>query len=401
MQSDTFSAVDPLPFYHPLAPVQNLMLRDSMAEPDAGHHVEQLEITFSSQLALTQVDAAWRATVASCEVLRTTFKRTDHRRFAHDPAMALPEIAIHTADSRSHSEWLEEDRLNRLAGPGRVPWRTAFWPDSRRWVWTFHHALLDGRSITRILRVFLTHLEGKPCENLALSIWPPPSEKAVEIATEAFRRIRRHCPIPRWPHDTSLDADPAVRNLGRETSEKLKLRATAIQVSAATVVTWAWGQALADFLGTDAVLVEQLRAGAPQPGCAGFTMHVLPLMIRRGSAAALPDMRAELAAMRAFETVSPEDFPPFVYPDTAEAPVIMVEHATIAHDLGDHPLLESVTLHERPADFPSATAFLSPDLRLKVEGPHRHALLARWRAVLEHPDFSIAGDHRAAARVRR
>ena len=223
----------------------------------------------------------------------------------------------------------------------------------------------------------------------------------MELATRTFRRIRRECPNPLWPRDPSLDAGPAVLHLGGNAAAALTGQAAAIRVSAATVVTWAWGQALADFLDTDAVLVEQVRAGPPQPASAGFTMHVLPLMIRRGPAAGLPDFRAELLAMRGYEPVSPDDFPPGVYPDSADAPVIMVEHETLAHALRGHPLLKSVTLHERPAGFPSATAFLRPDLALKVEGPHRHALLARWSAVLAHPDFSIAGVRTAAGRVRR
>ncbi len=400
VRSDTFPAVDHLP-YHPLAPVQNIMLRDSLAEPDGGHHVEQLEVTFSRRLDPARVEGAWRATLASCEVLRTAFEVTADGRLGQFQVATLPVMEIHAADSRSHPMGLEDDHLRPLLGPGRVPWRTGFWPDSRRWLWTFHHALLDGRSITRILKVFLTHLEGKPCGNLATSIWNPPTAAAVETATETFRRIRRDCPTPLWPHDPSLDAGPAVCRLGRETLESLENRAAVLNVTAATVVTWAWGQALAGFLGQEAVLVEQIRAGAPQPASAGFAMHVLPLMIRRSAAAALPDFRAELLAMRAFETVSALDFPPGIYPDTADAPVIMVEHATLAHALGEHPLIESVTLHERPADFPSAAAFLRPDLRLKVEGPHRHDLLARWGAVLKHPDFCIAGVRGPAARVRR
>jgi hypothetical protein len=384
-----------------LAPVQQMMLRDSWAEPTAGHHVEQLEILFSRRLEVARVEAAWRATTASCEVLRTAFRQSGNRPPEQRPVATFPEMEIHSTAPPSRREWLEEDRLRPLLHPERVPWRSAFWPEKQRWLWTFHHALLDGRSITRILHGFLAHLENKPCGNLARSIWYPPSEKSVKIATETFQRIRRECPSPQWPPDLSSDSRPAVRRLGSGFAESLKKRAYAAKVTAATVVTWAWGQALADFLGTDAVLVEQIRTGAPQPASAGFTMHVLPLMIRRESADALPDFRAELLAMRTFETVSPEDFPENTYPETADAPVIMVEHETLAHALRDHPLIESITLHERPADFPSANAFLHPIPLLKVEGPHRHELLTRWCAVLESPDFCIAGVRTAAGKVRQ
>jgi hypothetical protein len=112
-------------------------------------------------------------------------------------------------------------------------------------------------------------------------------------------------------------------------------------------------------------------------------MNVLPLMIPRSPVTALPALRSELLSMRRFESVSPEDFPPGIYPDTEAAPVIMVERSTLRHALGHPELIESVTLHEHPASIPSATAFLLPDLRLEVEGPHRHALLDRWSTVLK------------------
>lgn len=359
------------------------MLQDSMAEPDAGHHVEQLEITFSRPLKIARANAAWSATIAACEVLRTAFIETEDNRFSRYQPTSFPETEIHTALPLYKELWLNHDRLRPLLAPDRVPWRTAFWPDSRRWLWSFHHALLDGRSITRILRTFLTHMEQKPGDRLALSVWQPPSAAAVASATETFRRIRQECPPPVWPPDFSSDPGPAIHDLGHTVLGRLETLALEMKITTATAVIWAWGQALVELLGTNSVVVEQIRAGVPQPGCAGFSMHILPVMIPRSSVAALPDFRNELLTMRKFEAVSPQDFPSEIYPNTSDAPVIMVEHETLAHAFRDHPLLESVTLHERPASFPSATAFLSPDLQLKVEGPHRHTLLNHWCAKLK------------------
>jgi hypothetical protein len=61
----------------------------------------------------------------------------------------------------------------------------------------------------------------------------------------------------------------------------------------------------------------------------------------------------------------------------------MVERSTLRHALGHPELIESVNLCENPAGYPAATAFLLPDLCLEVQGPHRHALLKRWCAVLK------------------
>ncbi len=376
------------------------MLADSLSDPSAGHHVEQLEITFSEEMEPTRVAAAWRSTVAACAVLQTCFAISHASPQGQHVVKDVPEMEILDLNSDLLDSWREADRRQPLLAKDCVPWRTAYWPAQRRWCWTFHHALLDGRSITRILQVFLTYLAGERSTKLAQSIWSPPSPESVKVATETLLRIRRKCPEPEWPHDAATTQQPAIRRMGHAFAESLKTRATTLGTTAATLVIGGWGHALTGFLNTDSVLVEQLRAGAPQPQTAGFTMHVLPLMIRRG-ASHLPELRADLLAMRRFETVSPDDFARGIYPDMAAAPVIMVEHSTLSHALRHHPLLETAKLRERPATYSSASAFLRPDLEMKVEGPHRHDLLARWCDALESLDFGIAETRTTAGRVRR
>ena len=56
-----------------LAPLQRVMLRDSLAEGDAGHHVEQVEIVFAPGAWRDRVAASWAETVARTEALRIAF----------------------------------------------------------------------------------------------------------------------------------------------------------------------------------------------------------------------------------------------------------------------------------------------------------------------------------------
>ena len=56
-----------------LAPLQRVMLRDSLAAGDAGHHVEQVEIVLAPGAMRQRVAAAWAETVARTAALRTAF----------------------------------------------------------------------------------------------------------------------------------------------------------------------------------------------------------------------------------------------------------------------------------------------------------------------------------------
>ncbi|MEO5914632.1 MAG: hypothetical protein ABIS50_10395 [Luteolibacter sp.] len=369
-----------------LAPLQEVMLRDSFHAPREGYHVEQVEIVLARDFPPARITAAWEETVTVSEALRTTFDFKNGIPTGFHTALVFPAMEVSAELPASWEDWRESDRCRPLLFPEVVPWRIVYWPHKRKLVWTFHHVLLDGRSITRILRGFLARLAGNSAEALPLSRWQAPSAESVAIAAGIFHesarllgvadfKIRDHPSCPR----------PAVRRLGNEFAKSLHARATEIETTAATLVIWAWGQAMAEFSGADAVLIEQVRAGAPQPGTAGFTMNLLPLVVRRSGIEALPDFHRDLLALRRIESVSFNDFAADIYPDV-DAPgtsMIMVEHGTLQHAVGESELTESIVLHERKGESLMATAHLLPDLRLEVEGPKRHDLLAAWIEQLE------------------
>ena len=339
----------------PLAPLQRVMLRDSLAEPGAGHHVEQAEIRFARGVTSARVRAAWAETVARTEALRVAFTLDE---FGFEPAVSV-ELAV---AGTGWEDGRASDRQRPLLEPRRVPWRAVYWPEDRRFLWTFHHALLDGRSIVRVLQNFIQRVGGGTGETLALARWNPPSREEVTLARALFSEIP---PPPKFTKPGDADG-PAVRHLGRPSD----------QIDAPFLIG-AWGRASAEAAGVETVWVEQVRAGAPQPGTAGFTMNTLPLRLGGGESTA--GLRARLHAMRAIERVSAEDFPPGEFPEGGS--VIMIERATPAH-LAAGDVVESLILHEAKGETLLATAFLLPDLRLEVEGPDRHELLRRWVKAL-------------------
>lgn len=373
------STSDPLP----LAPLQEIMLRDSLTVPAGGYHVEQVEIVLQRDLAKSRVAEAWADTVAATEALRTGFSFTNGIHPVCHIAPNFPGLEIHSTAPACMEAWLLADRCRAILFPDRVPWRMVFWPAQRRLVWTFHHALLDGRSIARVVSSFLTRLSGGVAVILPVSCWQPPCRDSIARGVAMFREIPSELAAVKLTEDPSPPME-ATRSLGNHFLTLLAEIASKMDASAATLVTWAWGQAMAGYLRVDAVLVEQVRAGAPHPGTAGFTMNVLPLLILRSGPEGLAAFHDNLRAMRQIEAVSPGDFEAGVFPDVDSQGVstIMVEHATLAHAVGHEEMLESIKLYERKADALMATAHLLPDFHLEVEGPHRHDLLARWIEIL-------------------
>ncbi|MGL4400677.1 MAG: hypothetical protein ACRCXD_12470 [Luteolibacter sp.] len=370
-----------------LAPLQRVMLRDSLAEEAAGHHVEQLEIRFAAGEWRDRVASSWAETVARTEVLRLSFSIENREPRSMESAWPLPILELRETSPTDWHAWLTDDRHLPLLAPRQAPWRAVYWPHDGRFLWTFHHALLDGRSITRVLRSFLAGVSGGVPKNLALAQWHPPDARSLALAERIFRED-----FPPLSPEESVpcvaDDGPASRILGSVFRERLERRALTLDSTAATLLIWAWGQALAKESGTNAVVVEQVRTGAPQIGTAGFTMLTLPVCIPRVAGGseekALRDFRAHLLDLRAIEGVSPADFPTGVYPDVDRpgSSVIMVEHAT-PEDLPGADFVHSVVLHEAEGETLTATAHLFPDLRLKVEGPGRSVLLDGWLRELE------------------
>jgi Condensation domain len=379
----------------PLAPLQRVMLRDSLAFPRAGHHVEQVEIRFSAQADPARVVSAWRDTVAATDALRMVF--LIDRDEVSDWKSAKPNIMLECdLPFPGHWDaWLTAERCRDLLVADQVPWRSVFWPKERRFVWTFHHALLDGRSITRVLRAFLDRVEGRAAPHLALSRWLPPDRETKAAGEELFRRIFVEIETPgSMPPDFSADHGAAVRCLGAHFAERLDKIATSLEITTATLLIAAWGQALAKAAGTDSLVVEQLRAGVPQEGTAGFTLCLLPLPVRRVGSGTLRELRARSLDLRRVETMAAEDFPPGVFPevDGPWGSVIMIERGTLQHLIGERDTVASLSLHERQGDSLMATAHLQPDLRLEVEGPGRHELLDSWIDVLVQLEL---GNHSA------
>lgn len=375
----------------PLAPLQRTMLSDSLENPATTHHVEQVKIEFSRDFNAAVIASAWQETVAATAALQIGFRVENEIAIGMEPVATPGALSLEMEEPTSFAEWLELDRRRSLLNPGVVPWRAVYWPRSHRWVWTFHHALLDGRSIARILQGFLARLAGTPAIPLTFTHWQSPTAAEIAAAGHFFQSKSVN------PSNTliaNFSHGSASRCLGAKMLGKLERRAAKENVTAATAITWAWGQAMATATNAAAVLIEQVRAGLPPPNSAGFTMHTLPLFVSRcendpaGNWDSIRALRTNILTMRDFEAVSAADFPSGIFPDLRHpaVSVIMVERGTLAWQIGagepSNPAT-SVTLHESSEQSQLACAFMRPDFALQVEGSTANALLEIWSAKIE------------------
>lgn len=381
-----------------ISPLQQAMLRDTLAH-GGGRNVEQVEIRFSPRVTPERVLDAWRETVGETAALRMGFVFEDGDPSGMCESNVEPRVRIEEEDPQSFEEWLARDRVEELDLEGGPPWRVVFWPAARRFVWTFHHALLDGRSITRILRGFqarLTGVGGAGALGPAVSRVPDTAviERALEFHRREFAKIEPA--VPEFYQDQ--DGKPArlQRALGEDAATRLEDVAREMEVTVPSLLTWAWGQVVACAAGAEAVLVGQVRSGPPTPSSAGFSMNTVPLVIERAVggplAPVMKDFRRKLIEMRSVETVSPQDLPPELFHETGgpwPGGVVMIERGSLHHHLGGTDGIESIRLHEFSGEPLLASAWILPELTLEVEtnghpfgAVAAQSFLDHWAAVI-------------------
>ncbi|POX42863.1 hypothetical protein C3486_02985 [Streptomyces sp. Ru73] len=154
----------PVPFAGPAisaTPRQRELLARSLDRPGAGHHVEQLHWTWHGPLVHERFTAAWQAVFDNEALLRAALDRSHARIVLHGRATA--EILRLSHTDVSWPRLLERDRCrgidphrpgalritlfdDRPANGGAV--------DTTRVLLTYHHALVDSRSVQLLLREF-------------------------------------------------------------------------------------------------------------------------------------------------------------------------------------------------------------------------------------------------------
>jgi amino acid adenylation domain-containing protein len=148
---------------HPLTPLQHGMLLQALVTATPGVNVEQVVCRLREPLDAGRMEDAWSVGVQRHEALRTRFRWAD----IPDPvqevlASARPETSHHDWSGLAPStreerlrQYLEEDRARGFDLSEAPAMRLAllgFGRDGHVLVWSFHHVILDGRSVSHVLR---------------------------------------------------------------------------------------------------------------------------------------------------------------------------------------------------------------------------------------------------------
>ncbi|MES1244271.1 MAG: amino acid adenylation domain-containing protein [Acidobacteriota bacterium] len=308
---------------HPLSPLQEGMLFETMFAPGSGVYVEQLLCRIEGDLDAEALERACRWTLESHGVLRTSF----HWQELGRPLQVVhgePEVVLERQDWRGLPPENVEDRLaeleraDRLRGfdLSRAPlmrWTLVRTGEAEHWLlWSQHHLLLDGWSLSAVTgnlleayRALRSGREPRAERRRPHRDYIAWLESRDLSETESFWRRT----LSGWSEPTPLPESP-IRKTGRGRRElrlpvvesaRFQAQARAHQLTLNTLVQAAWGLLLGRMAGTEDVVFGATVSGRPAelPGVetmVGLFINTLPVRLRLDSSALLPWLRELLSS---------------------------------------------------------------------------------------------------------
>ncbi|MET0398104.1 MAG: amino acid adenylation domain-containing protein [Longimicrobiaceae bacterium] len=316
---------------YPLTPLQQGMLFHTVFAPGSGAYVEQVGFTVRDPGFDPQGFArAWQRVTERHPVLRTAFawEEMDEPVQVVQRRVAIP---VETLDwsglpphvrERELEELLAEDRrrgFDLLAAPLMRLALIRTGADEWRVQWSFHHLLLDGWSLPRVLdEVLAFEADARAGRETGLPRPRPFRDYVLWLrerdaaAAEAFWRARLagvEAPTPLGigrPAPAGAAEDPsryaeAVVRLPAATMAALAALARRARVTPGALVQGAWALLLSRFSGRDDVVFGAVVSGRPAalPGVeemVGMFINTLPVRVRVDEDAPLLPWIAELHA---------------------------------------------------------------------------------------------------------
>ncbi|AEI67903.1 non-ribosomal peptide synthetase [Corallococcus macrosporus] len=296
---------------YPLSPMQQGMLFHAMLDPDSGMYFERAAWTLDADLNREALREAWQQVMARYPILRTSFVGEE----LEAPLQLVNRTAVLPWDEQDWSHlpepeqqarltaWMDADRKRGFnvkqaplmrVGVLRLGLRT--W----RVVWSFHHLLLDGWSVGRVLNEMLALYDGL-LRQQPVRLEQPPTfrdyiawlqgremSQAESWWKQALRGFGEPNPLP---GETGGQARTAPQVMGErkvhvsaEVTEQLRAFSRRHQVTLSTLVQAAWALVLGRHAGQDDVVYGVTVAGRPPelPGVeqmVGLFINTLPARV--------------------------------------------------------------------------------------------------------------------------
>ncbi|HEY7489757.1 MAG TPA: amino acid adenylation domain-containing protein, partial [Candidatus Tectomicrobia bacterium] len=324
--------------FYPLSPMQQGMWFHSLYAPGSGVYFEQLCCTMHGDLHVSAFARAWQRVVDRHPILRTAFIGETLK----EPVQVVQrqaQLPVEQQDWRRLSAVEQEARLEAfLQADRRCGFRLSEAPlmrlaimrladDAYRFVWSYHHLLLDGWSVPILLQEVFAFYEAFCCaQDLHLEACRPYRDYIVWLkrqdlaAAEAFwRPLLRGMTAPtplvvdRVPGRVSAQPESYAAQetrLSAATTAALHALARQQQVTLSTLVQGAWAVLLSRYSGEDDVVFGSTVSGRPAAlagaeAMVGLFINTLPVRLRITPETALlawlKELQGQLVEMRQYE----------------------------------------------------------------------------------------------------
>jgi amino acid adenylation domain-containing protein len=273
---------------YPLSTMQQGMLFHYRYEPNTGVDIAQLVCTLNESLDIGSFRQAWERVVARHDILRTSFNWDTCEQPMQQVAAQFT-LPFSVTDWLAISETEQELQLKEfLQTDRRVGFTMTEAPMMRlvlfqlgtakyKLVWTFHHALMDGRSILIVLKeVFAFYAAIGSGQDLFLPAPPNYREYIAWLqcqnptASEAYWREQLHgftVPTPLVVDHPARSMPAGESRLGECTqflstavTSRLKDLAVSNGITLQTVIQGAWGLLLHRYSGEEDIVFGETRA---------------------------------------------------------------------------------------------------------------------------------------------
>jgi len=410
----------------PLSPMQQGMLFHYLKKPNSGVDIEQLVIRLPEEIDDRRLRAAWEWLVQRHEILRARFiwEGTDHplQEILDTVAVsfALQDLRGFSAEAQEKKlrDFLQRDRFQGFAlNIAPLLRLTLFqWgPCSFSLVWTFHHALLDGRCFPILLaEVFEAYAELLTGE-ISARPKPVPYSRHIEWLQQQDFASRQqfwkeHLRGFTAPTPLVIDYKVSKEEVVYQQGEDWELLDSAVTASLRNItqchnltmnslVMGAWAILLHRYSGEQDVVFGATRAcrKTSVPGTddsIGLFINTVPVRVKLNDALSLlalfKQVRQQWLDLRPFE-----HSPLAQVKATSQVPAAQPLFETLLvfenyrldsamHSLGGEWANRQVELHELTSFPVTLAAYDGPELSFKIEFDRHRVSPAAARGMLRH-----------------
>jgi hypothetical protein len=339
---------------YPLSALQQGMLFYNLRQPQVGVEIEQIVIDFHEELNVPLFQEAWQSVVSRHSVLRTAFDWT-----APEPLQSVYSDVVspwQVEDWRASSEqaeklenYLENDRRRgfNLAEAPLVRFALFRLDEAEyKFVWTFHHILMDGHSHSLILQELFglydssaSLPESKPYQQYMEWIGEQDLSSGEAFWRDSLSGFTTPTPLPKSTLDEQRGGYGEQEiSLSSELTSALNELAETHQLATSTLLEGAWALLLSRYSGEADVVFGAVRScrdssieGAET--MVGLLINTLPVR------ASLPTDTSLLSCLKELEEQN------LAVAEYEQTPLVDVQAWSDIE--GDHPLFENIFVFDQ------------------------------------------------------